>query len=110
MAEERELTVRQAGRKGGQTTKRRHGSAFYAAIGRKGGQQTKKRYGQEFYMRIGKKGGETVRHAHGVTFYEEIGRKGGERVRRLIQEGRKALGEEKTRPAISHSRTTKASP
>ena len=43
MAEEKELTVRQAGQKGGETTKRRHGSEFYASIGRKGGQQTKRR-------------------------------------------------------------------
>ena len=106
MGEEKELTVRQAGQKGGETTKRRHGSEFYANIGRKGGQQTKRRYGPDFYTRIGKKGGEAVRHEHGVTFYEEIGRKGGERVRRLIQEGRKALSHD-GRDAAPHSRATK---
>jgi uncharacterized protein len=51
----------EAGRKGGLTTKNRHGEAFFGRIGRiggkKGGDTTKKRYGVEFYQRIGRKGG-----------------------------------------------------
>jgi general stress protein YciG len=31
------MTVREAGRRGGQTTKARHGRDFYVTIGRKGG-------------------------------------------------------------------------
>jgi uncharacterized protein len=51
----------EAGRKGGLTTKHRHGDEFFGRIGRiggkKGGDTTKKRYGVEFYQRIGRKGG-----------------------------------------------------
>lgn len=51
----------EAGRKGGMTTKRRHGEEFFGRIGRiggkKGGDTTKRRYGVEFYQRIGRKGG-----------------------------------------------------
>jgi general stress protein YciG len=65
------MTVREAGRKGGRSTRARHGPEFYEAIGRKGGQTTKQR--------------------HGPQFYEKIGRKGGHRVRRLVAEGRRAL-------------------
>jgi uncharacterized protein len=51
----------EAGRKGGLTTKSRHGAEFFGRIGRiggkKGGDTTKKRYGIEFYQTIGRKGG-----------------------------------------------------
>ena len=68
-----DLTVREAGRRGGE----------------KGGQTTKQRYGTPFYREIGKKGGETVRSERGHEFYEEIGRKGGRRVRELILAGKR---------------------
>jgi len=55
------MTVREAGRKGGRTTKARHGPEFYEAIGRKGGQTTKKRHGPQFYERIGRKGGQRLK-------------------------------------------------
>lgn len=48
------------------------------AAGRKGGQTVKKKYGQSFYRQIGKKGGETVKQERGSEFYAEIGRRGGE--------------------------------
>lgn len=73
-----DMTVREAGRRGG----------------RKGGQTTKARYGSEFYRDIGRKGGEAVRDSRGHEFYEEIGRKGGSKVRALIEAGKKARGEE----------------
>ncbi len=38
MAREKKETKREAGRKGGETTKAKHGSDFYATIGKKGGQ------------------------------------------------------------------------
>ena len=51
----------EAGRKGGLTTKKRHGAEFFGTIGRiggkKGGDTTKRRYGVEFYQQIGRKGG-----------------------------------------------------
>ena len=35
------MTVREAGRKGGEVTAKRHGPQFYEEIGRKGGQKVK---------------------------------------------------------------------
>ena len=35
------MTVREAGRKGGEVTAKRHGPQFYEEIGRKGGQKIK---------------------------------------------------------------------
>jgi len=61
MLEKGTMTVRDAGRKGGATTKKRHGPKFYERIGRKGGETTKKRHGPEFYERIGRKGGRRVK-------------------------------------------------
>ena len=68
MADKGAMTVQEAGRKGGRSTKARHGPEFYQAIGRKGGLATKAR--------------------HGPQFYERIGRKGGRRTQRLIVQGR----------------------
>jgi len=42
MAERKtEMTVREAGHKGGSTTKQRYGEGFYEEIGRKGGQKVR---------------------------------------------------------------------
>lgn len=72
-----EMSVRDAGRKGGETTAERHG--------------------HEFYEEIGRKGGEKVRDEYGVQFYEEIGHKGGQKVRQLIAEGKRAMGSSSTK-------------
>ena len=61
MAEKGAMTVREAGRRGGTQTKRRHGDEFYKAIGRKGGETTKQRHGPQFYEKIGRKGGQKMR-------------------------------------------------
>jgi uncharacterized protein len=59
--QQEKMTRAEAGRKGGLTTKQRHGDEFFGRIGRiggkKGGDTTKRRYGVEFYQRIGRKGG-----------------------------------------------------
>lgn len=59
----KKMSRAEAGRKGGLTTKRRHGPEFFERIGRIGG----------------KKGGETTKARHGIEFYRTIGRKGGSR-------------------------------
>ena len=61
MAEKGAITVREAGRRGGVSTKKRHGPEFYQSIGKKGGTTTKQRMGPGFYEKIGKKGGARVR-------------------------------------------------
>lgn len=59
-AEKAAMTVREAGRKGGQKTAETHGHEFYAEIGHKGGQKTAETHGHEFYAEIGHKGGQKV--------------------------------------------------
>ncbi len=65
-----------AGRKGGQATKARHGVEHFRAAGTKGGrlggQTTRDRYGSEHYRRIGAIGG-----SHGKGRGKRHGRAGG---------------------------------
>ena len=56
--ESRPMTIEEAARKGGNTTKERYGPDFYSRIGRKGGQRVARERGPEFYSEIGRKGGE----------------------------------------------------
>ena len=90
-----EMSVREAGKKGGDTVRNRYGSGFYEAIGRKGGQVTRERHGSGFYEAIGQKGGQVVKDKYGADFYEEIGHKGGQKVKALIEQAKKSLAEEK---------------
>ena len=56
--------------------------------GKKGGEHTAETHGHEFYEEIGKEGGEATAETHGHEFYEDIGKKGGKKVRKLIEEGK----------------------
>ena len=58
--------------------------------GRKGGNKTKEKYGKDFYRKIGKAGGDETKALHGHEFYEAIGKKGGAEVKRLIAAGKEA--------------------
>ncbi|MFA7253607.1 MAG: KGG domain-containing protein [Patescibacteria group bacterium] len=78
MQKKGDLTVREAGRKGGDETSRTHGHEFYEEIGRKGGEAG------------GHKGGEATKEKYGHEFYEEIGHKGGQKVKKLIEEGKES--------------------
>jgi hypothetical protein len=89
--ENREMSVREAGKKGGDAVRERYGSTFYEEIGRKGGKATRDRHGVEFYESIGQKGGKVVKEKYGADFYEEIGHKGGQKVKKLIAEAKKKL-------------------
>ena len=91
---DREMSVREAGKKGGDTVRDRYGSGFYEEIGRKGGKATRDRHGVEFYESIGQKGGKIVKEKYGPDFYEEIGHKGGQKVKKLIAEAKKRIAEE----------------
>lgn len=90
-----EMSVREAGKKGGDTVRERYGSGFYETIGRKGGQATRERHGAQFYEAIGQKGGRVVKDKYGSNFYEEIGHKGGQKVKQLIAEAKKNIAAEK---------------
>jgi general stress protein YciG len=50
------ITASEAGRRGGESTKQRHGSGFYRKIGSLGGRRTRELYG-EMLKEFGKKGG-----------------------------------------------------
>jgi uncharacterized protein len=52
------MSVREAGRRGGERVKAKYGTEFYEEIGRKGGEATKSKYGPSFYEVIGQKGGQ----------------------------------------------------
>lgn len=73
-----EMSVSEAGRRGGEKTSETHGHEFYEEIGHKGGEKG------------GHKGGETTSERYGHEHYEEIGHKGGQKVKELIEEGKKS--------------------
>jgi len=54
------MSVREAGRKGGKTTRDRYGTDFFQEIGAKGGRTVSDRYPSEHFREIGRKGGRRV--------------------------------------------------
>lgn len=60
--------------------------------GKIGGNIVKQKYGREFYEAIGKKGGSVRANAEDIRS-GKVGRLGGQKVKRLIEAGKKALGE-----------------
>src|ERR1017187_3881256 len=75
MAEE--MTVKEAGRRGGTATSDAHGPEFYRKNGHKGGSRVLEVHGTEFFSEIGKKGGDAALAKHGPDFYRRIGKLGG---------------------------------
>jgi len=59
-ADEANMTVREAGRKGGRMTRARYGAEFFQSIGAKGGRAVSERYSNEHFREIGRKGGRRV--------------------------------------------------
>ena len=59
-ADEGNMSVREAGRKGGRTTRARYGAEFFQQIGAKGGKAVSERYSNEHFREIGRKGGRRV--------------------------------------------------
>src|SRR5437879_1035812 len=88
-----DMTVRQAGQKGGTSTAGKHGASFYREIGKRGGQARKGQLGTEGYAKLGRKGGEARKTQLGSKGYADLGRKGGEaRKTQLGSEGYAQLG------------------
>lgn len=58
--------------------------------GKKGGEVVKQKYGPSFYSEIGHMGGEARKEQLGSEGYEDLGHKGGQRVKELIERGKQA--------------------
>ncbi len=56
MSTNEDISVKIAGKRGGTTTRDRHGSDFYRRIGKLGGERTRELYG-EALKEVGRKGG-----------------------------------------------------
>jgi general stress protein YciG len=69
-----EISVRQAGQRGGSRTLERHGREFFQAIGRKGGRRTADLY-HDLLGEFGKRGGRPRRPSLNEYMGEEEGKK-----------------------------------
>ncbi|BAI60107.1 conserved hypothetical protein [Methanocella paludicola SANAE] len=67
--------------------KGKKGEMTVEEAGHKGGEKTAKTHGREFYQEIGHKGGEEVKEERGPEFYSQIGHKGGQKVKELVKKG-----------------------
>ncbi len=67
------------------------GNMSVREAGRKGGKTTRAKYGAEFYQEIGQKGGKTVSEKYSHEHFQAIGRKGGRKVADLIDKGKRSL-------------------
>ena len=66
------ITVDEAGRRGGNTTRERYGRDFYRRIGKLGGERTRELYA-EALKEVGKRGGRPRRPALDEYMGEEAG-------------------------------------
>lgn len=69
MVERGEMTVREAGKLGGDAVKEKYGPEFFSKIGKKGGKSLKSRVVVEdpgYYVRLGKAGGEVIKEKQRV--------------------------------------------
>lgn len=71
--EKQELTVREAGQRGGAKRLAQIGSEGFAQMGYKGGAATRARYGKDHYARIARAGGAAMAAKHAKAREERGG-------------------------------------
>lgn len=78
-SENPEMTVREAGRRGGLKTAAMHGRAHYQAAGKLGGARTRDKYealDSEHYQKLGEQGGNALKEKYGPAYFFELAAKG----------------------------------
>ena len=87
-----DMSVREAGQKGGETRREELGPEGYSNLGHQGVEALREQRGPDAMSEIGKQGGEARKQELGPEGYSELGQKGGQRVHDLVEKGKRAQG------------------
>lgn len=96
-----EISVSEAGRRGGNKVKARNGLAHYVTMGQKGGSKIVEQRGAGYLAHLGRIGGGSLKLQRGREYYVAISRKGVEARRTRLAE-RAIQGRDATNVTGSH--------